>query len=116
MMSATDHIQIHLQKLEEITTNVVSRISIISEEELLDFVNEREVIIAEMQAHREYITDTERQVIQKLLDCDPLIMQKLNYFKDEAGHWLEKQGNIRNQHTAYHQNFVNDSFFIDRLK
>lgn len=115
-MNTTENLQGYLQKLEQLTTNIVSRISIISEDELLDFVNEREHIITDMQACREEVTDTERQVIQRLLDCDPLIMQKLNYFKDEAGRWLEKQGSIRNQHTAYHQNYVNDSFFIDHLK
>lgn len=115
-MNTIENLKDLLKELDQLTQEIVSHLHVISEEEMLDFIDQREAIVQQMQSYRDAVTDQDRIDIQKILDCDLLIMNKLNSFKDQAGNWLEKQGSIRSQHTAYHQNYVTDSFFIDHLK
>lgn len=115
-MNTVQNLKESLNQLDQLTQDIISRLNFITEEEMLDFVDKREAIVEQLQSYRDVVTDQDRVDIQKIVDCDSLIMNKLNSFKDQAGNWLEKQGSIRNQHTAYHQSYVTDSFFIDHLK
>lgn len=69
-----------------------------------------------MQAYRNTVTDADRATIRELGNADPLILRKLNQYKDEAGDWLRRRGAIRVQKSAYDHVVISDSFFIDHRK
>lgn len=114
MMSKVDEtMSTLLVELKQLTIDLVSRLSFISEEELIDFVDQRGQLIERMESYRSSVNDQDQLILKELADMDPLILQKMNQFKEEAGNWLERQGVIKVQKNAYHQNFVTDSFFVD---
>ncbi len=105
-----------LQELKKLTSEIIARLSVLTDEELLEFIDQRGHLIEKMEPYREHVTEEDRVLIDEIASIDPLIMQKLEQFKSEAGGWLERQGTIKLQHTAYHHNHVTDSFFVDHRK
>ncbi|MFD1885614.1 hypothetical protein [Paenibacillus wenxiniae] len=105
-----------LEQLHVLSVGIIERLNIISDEELFSFIDEREVLIKRMEMYRAELTEEHKVQISELMNMDPIILNKMDQIKQEAGQWLERQGTIRNQQHAYHQHYVTDSFFVDRRK
>ncbi len=105
-----------LEQLHALSVGIIERLNIVSDEELFSFIEERGVLIEKMEMHRSEVTEQHKLQIAELMNMDPIILNKMDQIKQEAGQWLERQGTIRNQQHAYHQNYVTDSFFVDRRK
>ncbi len=105
-----------LAQLHGLSSEFIERLNVISDDEIFEFVDARGVLIEKMEQYRSEMTEQHKSQINELMNLDPIILNKMNQIKQEAGQWLERQGNIRSQHNAYHQNYVTDSFFVDRRK
>lgn len=116
MNDAKENMASLLIQLRDLTSEIIMRLPTIDEEELITFVEQRGILIENMEKYRSNVGTEEKQLISELLDADPLILKKLNDFKKEAGYWLEKQGTIRVQQNAYQHHYINDSFFVDHRK
>ncbi|WPP42023.1 hypothetical protein SK066_03385 [Paenibacillus hunanensis] len=105
-----------LTQLYALTISIIERLNIISDEELFTFIDERGMILEKMELYRSELTEQHKAQIAELMNMDPIILNRMDQIKQEAGQWLERQGTIRNQHHAYHQHHVTDSFFVDHRK
>ncbi|WP_322923986.1 hypothetical protein [Paenibacillus campi] len=105
-----------LEQLYALSSAIVERLQIVSDEEIFAFIAERGVLIEKMELYRSELTEQHKAQIAELMQLDPIILNKMNEIKQEAGQWLERQGTIRTQQHAYQQHYVTDSFFVDRRK
>lgn len=105
-----------LDVLENLTKEAVSRLQDMDEDELLDLANLRQDLVDSFIMMRDQVTDADREQISYILSFDSLIISRMEFLKQEAGNWLQRQGSIKQQHTAYQQNYKVDSWFFDRRK
>ncbi|MGV2884494.1 hypothetical protein [Paenibacillus taichungensis] len=105
-----------LDELRFITEDAVSRLQVMDEEELLQLANQRQDLVDSFITMKEKVTEADREQIAYILSYDPVIVARMEYLKQEAGNWLQRQGSIKQQHNAYQQNYAVDSWFIDHRK
>ncbi|WP_411348136.1 hypothetical protein [Paenibacillus sp. WLX2291] len=111
-----ESIQLLLHQIEQLTSNVLITLHEMSEEQFEQFSIQREELIKELEMHRMYINKEHRIQIKKILDNDPIILQRMTFLKEEAGQWLEKKTAVRTQHNAYQHAYTLDSVFVDHRK
>ena len=106
-------------ELENLTSQMITRLEIADFEELEAFVEKRGVIIGKIK--QQELSGLERQNygkrLSQLLFTDHLILSKMNKFKDEARQHLLKVQRGRTQKNAYEtENATADSMFFDYRK
>ncbi|MFE6074313.1 hypothetical protein ACFVQB_07540 [Paenibacillus sp. NPDC057886] len=109
-------IQQILIKLTLLTDQMVAKLSEVTYEELENFTGEREVLVQQLLVLQEKPTEDEKDQIVSILSYDPLIKSRMEFFKNEASNFLEKQGAIKAQQVAYQTAYIPDSLFIDDRK
>ncbi|MCM3128286.1 hypothetical protein ACFQ3J_18300 [Paenibacillus provencensis] len=102
-----------LDQLETQAASIVNRLEQITFEELERFTEEREELVNLMQVHSTQINTASKDRIKVLLDYDTAILAKMNLFKLEASDWLNRKATIKEQRTAYNNNYTPDSMFFD---
>ncbi|OME85868.1 hypothetical protein BK122_03080 [Paenibacillus pabuli] len=105
-----------LMKLTLLTDQIVDRLSEVTYEELESFTGERELLVQQLLVLQEKPTEEEKEQIVSILNYDSLIKSRMEFFKNEASDFLEKQGAIKAQQVAYQTNYIPDSLFIDDRK
>ncbi|MDM5281332.1 hypothetical protein QUF95_28625 [Paenibacillus silvae] len=111
----TDHEQLTglLTKYAQLVAHTAAQVKDLNENQLLDFVDQRDVIAKEMEPLQSVITDKHRAQIQELLQTEVVILERMQDIKQEASEWLERRGNIRSQQSAYQRSYAIDGTFID---
>lgn len=103
-----------LDELQRITDSAVSRLDQMTEEEFTILADKRESLVSRLeQADKHELKDSHRSQIKYILGFDQVIQNRMHELKREAEEWLLRQQQIRNQQSAYHQNYVVDGLFID---
>jgi len=111
-----ENMSLLLNELKQLTSQMIERLSLITDDELLIFIDQRGMLIERMEAYRQHVTEEDKIIIAEIASVDPLILRKIEQFKSEAGGWLERQGTIKLQQHAYHHAHITDSFFVDHRK
>ena len=105
-----------IQELVSLTEDIIQRLDHISYEELADFSDTREKLVEEMLVKQSDLTHSDKQTLRSLSQYDNQILSKMKFFKDEASNWLLRQGERREQQSAYKINYTPDSMFLDFKK
>ncbi|WP_413374354.1 hypothetical protein [Paenibacillus taichungensis] len=115
-MTDQEKLQVFVNEYSQLSHSTIANISELNEDQLLDYVEQREYIVNEMKAYRSLITDEMKTRINELIIEESIIVERMLKIKDEASEWLEKRGNIRSQQNAYQQPYSANSAFIDYRK
>jgi len=101
-------------ELNNLTDQIVQDIEHITYEDLAEFADRREELVERLSLQKQYLTDQDKERLQKLAQYDQLIMNKMIDFKQEAGEWIRKQNMITVQKSAYNSYHAADGMFFDR--
>lgn len=105
-----------LDELKSLTEDAASRLQTMDEEELLRLANQRQTLVDLFITMKDQVTEDDREQIAYILSFDPAIVERMEFLKQEAGKWLQRQGSIKQQRNGYQQNYAVDSWFIDHRK
>lgn len=107
-----------IQSLKELTLGITDRLEETSYEELEFFVEDRQKLvdsIAEKAAICQS-TSAQKQEINRILEHDNAILDRMNALRLEAQDWLYKRNQAKAQRNAYETAYTPDSFLMDRRK
>ena len=107
-----------VNQLEALTHSLLTRIDQVTYEELAQFVDDRQPIMDEISyAMKEAPLPMNLQErVQKVLQSDEVILERMQRFKQEASDWLQNRGVAKTQRSAYEQAYTPDSIMMDRKK
>lgn len=103
-----------LSALQAITEDAVANLITMDTEALEHLADQRQAIVDQLETHRNDIDQEDRKQIAYILSFDFLILERMNLLREEAGEWIQKQGAIKTQHSAYQSAYSVDSLFFDR--
>ncbi|MDQ0902938.1 hypothetical protein [Paenibacillus sp. V4I7] len=107
-------------ELEQRTQQALAELAMMDAERLAEYMEQRgtlmQAIIDATLAVPAQNTMTYKERIQAILGADPIFVQKLTQFRDEAREQLAKIDNGKTQKNAYDNAFDNESYFFDRKK
>ncbi|WP_339267533.1 hypothetical protein [Paenibacillus sp. FSL R5-0470] len=105
-------------ELNKITQDIINRLENCSYEELDDFVEQRQILIdqLEQEIRKQSIGEVQQNQILELLKADPMIIQRMQQLKNEAANWLQQREQAKAQRSAYEAAYTPDSFLMDRKK
>ncbi|OAX46338.1 hypothetical protein [Paenibacillus sp. AD87] len=102
-----------LSELQRVTEEAVNQLNLLQEEELFRLAETRERLVNEFQCHKARMTQQNREQIEYILNFDKMIVERMEFLKNEAGAWLQRRGSAKQQLNAYQQQYAADSWFID---
>lgn len=107
-----------IRMLEEMTAHVVQHIDVATEEQLLEFVDQRQLVIDQMA--RSTVSPVERALfkdrVNALLELDKLVVAKLEQFRKDAGDAITKLETANRQKSAYQTDYIYDGLYFDKKK
>jgi hypothetical protein len=107
-----------IQELQQVTNAIVERLAVASFEELLEFVNQRELLIEQMNMSQwtDEMKALYKRPINHILSYDPLIVQQMQRIKDGALQGIERLNSAKKQRNAYDAEYISDGVYFDRKK
>ena len=106
-----------LERLEQLTQSVISRLDEVGFEDLAEFVEQRERLIHEIQQSEigpeMYVF---REKVQMLLEQDSAILNKMERLKEEARQGMNQMHAAKKRRSAYDGKYIADSVFFDKKK
>ncbi|MET3548126.1 hypothetical protein ABID47_004754 [Paenibacillus favisporus] len=109
-------VRVLIDELELLTSGIVDRLDDVSYEELSRFSDRRAELVNQMVGAGLVLNEEDKQRLHSLSAHDGAILNKMRLYKKEASEWLFRQGNIKEQRSAYHAGFTPESFFFDKRK
>ncbi|MFM9279944.1 hypothetical protein [Paenibacillus jiagnxiensis] len=111
----TDHQQLEnlIAKYVQLGQRIIAHVKELDENQLIEFVEQRDEIVKQMEPFQSAITDDLRRRIQEMLHNEKVIVERMQEIKQEAAEWLERRGNIRSQQSAYQRSYTIGGSFID---
>lgn len=107
-----------LNRLETLTLQTVARLQLMSEEELLEFVDARERLVEEIKALQP--TKSERdsyaEQVSRILQHDRAVTQRMEWFQQQNNAGMNKINVAKKQKSAYDADLVPDSVLFDKRK
>lgn len=103
----------YLDRLYDLTLEVINRLDVINYEDMASFVDQREFLVNNMKADCIKLNETDKVKVEQLLKYDQMLNNKMLLLKNEAASWLNKRETIRVQKDAYSSNYAPDSLFFD---
>lgn len=105
-------------ELNKITQDIINRLENCSYEELNDFVEQRQIMIDQLEQHvrKQSIGVIQQNQLRELLKADPVILERMQQLKSEAAKWLQQREQAKAQRSAYEAAYTPDSFLMDRRK
>lgn len=85
-------------------------------EQLASFVEDRQLIIDELQSMNQRYNDQQKLVIQGILQHDEAIVRRMQQLRDEAKIGIDKIERARVHNNAYEQPYAQESYFFDKKK
>lgn len=105
-----------LQTLQRITHEIIIELDQMEYEQLASFVEDRQLIIDELQSMNQRYTDQQKLVIQVILQHDEAIVRRMQQLRDEAKIGIDKIERARVHNNAYEQPYAQESYFFDKKK
>lgn len=107
-----------IQSLRELTLGITDRLNETTYEELELFVEDRQELVDSIaeQAGICQSTPAQKQEINRILEYDNVILDRMNALRLEAQDWLQKRNQAKVQRSAYEAAYTPDSFLMDRRK
>jgi hypothetical protein len=107
-----------VEALQDMTERMAEQIDHVSEEQILFFIDQRELIVQQLQSMN--ISESDKQhygtVVGSLLKHDPIILGKLEQLHTEAASGLQRVNFARLQTNAYQTAYTPDSYYFDKRK
>lgn len=105
-------------RLEALTVQTVSRLPRLSEEELLEFVNEREILIDRIKDSitEMYTKSSYQERAKRLLQYDEVVIQRMQWFQQQNNKEMFKINAAKRQNSAYDAELRMDSVLFDKRK
>ncbi|MEK5419752.1 flagellar protein FliT [Paenibacillus sp. FSL L8-0708] len=107
-----------IRSLDQLTREIEERLQETTYEELEAFVDERQELvdsIAEVATICR-MTLAQKKEINRILEHDNVILDRMNTLRLEAQDWLQKRNQAKAQRNAYEAAYTPDSFLMDRKK
>lgn len=107
-----------IRNLDQLTREVVERLDETTYEELELFVEDRQEFVDSIAEQAEICKSTpaQKQEINRILEYDNVILDRMNALRLEAQDWLQKRNQAKAQRSAYEAAYTPDSFLMDRKK
>jgi hypothetical protein len=107
-----------IQSLKELTSGITDRLDETTYEELELFVEDRQELVDSIAEQTEICksTSAQKQEINRILEYDNVILDRMNALRLEAQDWLQKRNQAKVQRSAYEATYTPDSFLMDRRK
>ncbi|CAN7153508.1 flagellar protein FliT [Paenibacillus sp. LjRoot153] len=105
-----------LQSLKRITQGIIVELDQKDYEQLGSFVEERQIIIDQLQSMNQSFNDQQKLVIKDILQHDDVIVRRMQQLKDEAKSGIDKIERARVHNNAYEQPYAQESYFFDKKK
>ncbi|WP_339799072.1 hypothetical protein MKY19_28110 [Paenibacillus sp. FSL R5-0744] len=104
--------------LDQLTRSIVNRLQETTYEELELFVEDRQELVDSIakQVALCPTTSAQKQEINRILEYDNVILDRMNALRLEAQDWLQKRKQAKVQRSAYEAAYTPDSFLMDRRK
>ncbi|UVI29888.1 hypothetical protein [Paenibacillus spongiae] len=100
--------------LLNVTKRTSDQIDEINEEELNVLLELRDEVIGQLNGSGSSLSKTEKELLQKIGEYDYVIVQRMEYLKEEASQGLAKLQASQMQKSRYEQASASESYFIDR--
>lgn len=111
---AQDNCLDSISQLKYLTDKIVERIHECDEDELIQFVEEREKWILSI---RDCIrTEQQNQLLREILKHDPIIVNRMMSLKEQALSAMNKLGSGKILKNGYQQSYTPDSILFDTKK
>lgn len=104
----------YINELELLTAEIVRSIDQIEYEQLAAFSEQREQLVFSIESQKGLLTTEYKLRLRKLSEFDEIILSKMEYYRQNASDWLEKQGAIKVQKNAYTSQYAANSLFFDQ--
>jgi len=104
--------------LNQLTQEIEERLQDTTYEELEAFVDERQELVDSIAEVATICRTTlaQKQEINRILEHDNVILDRMNTLRLEAQDWLQKRNQAKAQRNAYEAAYTPDSFLMDRKK
>ncbi len=108
----------HFENLQRMTDSFVQRLDTLIEEDFNRFLKERERLIELIVKEAEKLPDVSpyREKVQRILEADPLILDKMQQLKMEAASTFSRVNIAGKQRDKYLRPYAADSYFFDKKK
>ncbi|WMT40658.1 hypothetical protein RE628_26540 [Paenibacillus sp. D2_2] len=105
-----------LVQLDQITRSVSSSLNQMSSDELVAFVEQRQLIVDQIvvNASRISLNHSQQEKLGSILEFDQMIRQRMEQLKLEASDWLMQRDQAKQQRSAYETSYASDSILMDR--
>lgn len=103
-------------QLDQITQSVSGSLNQMSSEELVAFVEKRQLIVDQMVANASSIplNHSQQEKLGSILEFDQMIRERMEQLKLEASNWLIQRDQAKQQRSAYESSYASDSILMDR--
>lgn len=101
-------------ELLDLTIISVENINELNEEGLLNLIQLRDEVVGYIEEEGRTIFKEEKELISKISMFDPIIVQRMEYLKEEAAQKLRMIKMSQIQKNNYDNSLVAESYFIDR--
>jgi len=110
-----------LEELRELTVRTIQQINEMSAEQLSEFVDQRERIVAQLQQIELTIEEREayRELVNDILSLDSVIRSKIEEYRAEASQELTRMNLSKRQRSRYESEsapYSEDGLFFDSKK
>ncbi|MEK4995506.1 MULTISPECIES: flagellar protein FliT [Paenibacillus] len=107
-----------IRSLDQLTREIEERLQETTYEELEAFVDERQKLVDSIAEEAKICraTPAQKQEINRILEHDNVILDRMNALRFEAQDWLQKRNQAKTQRNAYEAAYTPDSFLMDRKK
>lgn len=111
-----DSMEEGIHRLESLTHQFSKKLEQASYENIVEFVEQRQRLIEQLQ--RAELTEGDkrkyRNSVEKIIQIDAVVSDKIKSLQEEAGIELEKRNHVRRQKNAYNAAYSQGSFFLDQ--
>ncbi|KOS03797.1 MULTISPECIES: hypothetical protein [Paenibacillus] len=105
-------------QLENLTADLMNRLNITSYEEMVRFVESRQLLVNELEDILKLSAADAGQTdrIRNLIGNDTAIISRMNFLKAEAADWLQQRNMAKVQRNVYETAYSPDAILMDRRK
>lgn len=107
-----------ISALETLTKDMLSQLPELTYQEMSEFVERRQILTEEIEAEIKQcpLDQDGRSKLKVILECDPLITERMQALKEEAAYWLKNRNLAKAQRSAYEAGYTPESILMDRKK
>lgn len=107
-----------LEELRILTEALLLRLDQASAEELSEFVEKRQQVLDQIleSAKQDLMNSLQKDKLLAITRYDAQIIQRMEYYRQEASDWLQQRKQAKAQRNAYEVSYSPNSILMDRRK